>query len=103
MFGASVPEIAVADLPADPYLLDVREIGEWEMAHAPDVVLVPMSVLPGRVDEIPRDRTVYVLCHSGGRSAQVAQWLNHQGYDAVNVIGGMLAWAHSGRPVVSGS
>ena len=101
MWGAAVPEITVADLPADAYLLDVRENPEWESGHAPEAVLLPMSVIQGRVDEVPRDRPVYVVCHSGGRSAQVAAWLNQQGFDAVNVTGGMLAWAHSGRPVVS--
>ena len=59
-----------------------------------------MAVLPVRVDEIPRDRTVYVICHSGGRSAQVVGWLNQQGFDTVNVDGGTAGWAMSGRPVV---
>jgi rhodanese-related sulfurtransferase len=60
-----------------------------------------MSQITGRVAEIPNDRTVYVMCHSGARSAQVAQWLNLQGFDAVNVAGGILAWAGNGRPVVA--
>jgi rhodanese-related sulfurtransferase len=59
-----------------------------------------MALVPVRLEEIPRDRTVYVICHSGGRSAQAATWLNQQGFQTVNVEGGTAAWAMSGRPVV---
>jgi rhodanese-related sulfurtransferase len=47
------------------YLLDVREQSEWDEGHAPQAVLVPLSELADRVDEIPTDRDVLVVCHSG--------------------------------------
>ena len=107
MFGQSpLPSVTVTELAdvlaADPStpLVDVREPNEYAGGHVDGAVLVPMAVLPVRVDEIPRDRTVYVICHSGGRSAQVVGWLNQQGFDAVNVEGGTAGWARSGRPVV---
>jgi rhodanese-related sulfurtransferase len=101
MNHSSIPEVPVTALPADAYVLDVREADEWAAGHAPDAVFLPMSQITRRVAEIPTDRTVYVMCHSGGRSAQVVQWLNPQGFDAVNVAGGILAWAGNGRPVVA--
>jgi rhodanese-related sulfurtransferase len=74
------------------YLLDVREQHEWDAGHAPDAHLLPMSELGARVDEIPDDREVLVVCHLGGRSAQVTAALRHHGLDAVDVLGGMVAW-----------
>ena len=101
----SVPTVTVADLAAvlaaDPStpLVDVREPHEYAAGHVPGSVLIPMSVLPVRVEEIPRDRTVYVVCQVGGRSGQVAAWLAPQGFDVVNVAGGTQAWMLAGHPV----
>jgi rhodanese-related sulfurtransferase len=100
MFGPQVPEVTVANLPDEAYLIDVREINEWEQGHAPSAVLVPMSQITGRLDEIPSDGTVYVICAAGVRSAEVAAWLIRQGRDAVSVAGGMNDWMNLGRPVV---
>ena len=81
-------------------LLDVREHEEWVHGRAPGAVHVPMSEL--RTDSVPRDRPVLVICRVGGRSAAVADALAGLGYDAVNVTGGMQAWASAGLPVVTG-
>lgn len=101
--GPAIPTVEVEQLPADAYLLDVREDDEWAYGHAPEAVHLPMSELMGRVAEVPADRQVYVICKVGGRSAQVVGFLNGQGHESVNVSGGMLAWAAAGRPMVSGS
>ena len=55
---------------------------------------------PG-VDEIDPQAKLYVICKAGGRSQKVAQYLARNGYEPVNVSGGMLAWANAGRPVVT--
>jgi rhodanese-related sulfurtransferase len=55
-----------------------------------------MNEVPARVDELPRDRTVFVICQSGGRSAQVTGYLRQQGIDAINVAGGTGEWAARG-------
>ena len=81
-------------------LLDVREPHEWEAGHAPDALHVPMHDVPGRLAELPTDGPLDVVCHYGGRSAQVVAWLRSQGVDARNVDGGMDAWQAAGRPVV---
>ncbi len=98
-----VPETTVQDLP-DPVpgvLLDVREDDEWTAGHAPGAVHIPMAELPQRLDELDADATWHVICRSGGRSARVVAWLQHQGVEAVNVAGGMGAWLDAGRPVSS--
>lgn len=96
-----IPEVAVADLPTDATLVDVREDDEWQAGHVAGAVHVPLSSLPGRLTDIPAGRELAVVCKVGGRSAQVVGWLREQGYDAVNVAGGMMAWQAQGRPMVS--
>ena len=98
-----VPTVPVADVPADAPLLDVREPDEWAAGHAPTARLLPMSELIERIDELPDDDPLYVVCRSGGRSARVVASLAAQGYPAVNVDGGMQAWSAQGRAVVADS
>ncbi|MDE2761375.1 MAG: molybdopterin-synthase adenylyltransferase MoeB [Gemmatimonadota bacterium] len=75
-----------------PFLLDVREVMEWQnvnLAHL-GAVLVPMREVPARMDEIPRDRPVVVHCHTGVRSLEVAKLLSAEGYaDVRNLEGGI--------------
>jgi rhodanese-related sulfurtransferase len=98
------PEIgadaAIEALTAGEYLLDVREQHEWDEAHAPGATLIPLSELNDRVDEVPTDRPVLVVCHSGMRSARATDALRGIGVDARNVVGGMLAWRDAGGVVV---
>jgi len=97
-----VPGIEAGDVPADAYLLDVREDEEWAAGHAPGATHLPMMQVPARLDEIPVDRDVVVVCRVGGRSAEVVAYLHHLGRDnAVNLNGGMVAWARAGRPMMS--
>ncbi len=100
-----VPAVDVSELPDGALLLDVREPEEWRAGHIHGAVHVPMDALPQRMayDAVPitAGKPVVVVCKMGGRSAHVTAWLNRQGFDAVNLDGGMLAWAASGRPMVS--
>nr|WP_240942132.1 rhodanese-like domain-containing protein [Planosporangium thailandense] len=83
-------------------MLDVREDDEWAAGHAPDARHMPMHTVPARLDEIPTDGDVVVVCRSGGRSAQVVAYLLAAGRDNVrNLDGGMMAWARAGRPMIS--
>jgi rhodanese-related sulfurtransferase len=74
-------------------LLDVRE--EWELgvASVPDVIHIPMGEVADRLGELDRGREVVVLCRSGRRSLQVANFLQQNGFQAVNLAGGILAWS----------
>jgi len=101
MTGPAVPEVSVAELPPDAPMLDVREPDEWAAGHAPGATHLPMSELTGRMDELPDANPLYVVCRSGGRSARVVAYLSGQGYPAVNVEGGMQAWARQGREIVA--
>jgi DMSO/TMAO reductase YedYZ molybdopterin-dependent catalytic subunit/rhodanese-related sulfurtransferase/glyoxylase-like metal-dependent hydrolase (beta-lactamase superfamily II) len=83
-------------------LLDVREPDEWYAEHAPGASFIPMGRVRARQHELPRDRQIVVVCRSGGRSAAVTASLRRSGFDAVNLAGGMCAWAAAGLPVVSG-
>jgi rhodanese-related sulfurtransferase len=100
-----VAQTDVADLPAEfgsaAVLLDVREDDEWRRGHAAGAQHIPMGEVPARLDEIDAQAKLYVICHAGGRSARVAQFLASNGYEPVNVSGGMLAWSNAGRPVVT--
>jgi rhodanese-related sulfurtransferase len=97
-----VPSVRAEDVPADAYLLDVREDDEWVAGHAPGAHHLPMMDVPARMAEIPADGDVVVVCRMGGRSAQVTAYLVNQGWDNVrNLDGGMEDWSARGRPVVS--
>ncbi|MDQ6656700.1 MAG: rhodanese-like domain-containing protein [Actinomycetota bacterium] len=96
-----VPEVAVPDLPDDAVLLDVREDDEWAAGHAPDATHLPMTSLADQLDHVPDGSPIYVICRSGGRSSRVTAFLNANGWDAVNVSGGMSAWAAAARPLVA--
>lgn len=77
------------------YLLDVRNIDEYEMCHLPDAILIPMNQVPNNIKRIPRDKPVVVYCHHGIRSASVIQYLeqNHQFNNLINLEGGINSWA----------
>lgn len=79
----------------DLVLLDVREPEELALASLPGVLHVPMGQVPGRAAELPRDRTIVVMCHHGVRSAHVAAYLRQMhGFERVeNLDGGIDAWS----------
>jgi rhodanese-related sulfurtransferase len=85
-----------------PYLLDVREPWEYEKARIEGSTLIPMREIPGRVAEIDEEREVVALCHHGGRSVQVAMFLEKQGFKRVhNLVGGIDAWSRTVDPAVA--
>jgi len=94
-------ETGNAQVEEGAFLLDVRNDDEWEAGHAPAATLVPLGQLSERTGELPTDRRIVVICRSGGRSGRAAEALVGAGYDAVNLAGGMQAWAAVGLPVVT--
>ncbi|MBB6417828.1 rhodanese-like domain-containing protein [Streptomyces sp. AK010] len=89
------------DLP-DAVLLDVREKREWTAGHAPGAVHVPLTklVADGVLPAEAQGRPLVVICRSGHRSQRAARLLLDRGAQAVDVEGGMNAWAAAGHPVV---
>ena len=86
-------------------VLDVREPWEVQTASvAPqgfELLTIPMSTVPVRLQDLPRDRPIACLCHHGARSMQVAAFLAQQGFDTVaNITGGIHAWSSQVDPSV---
>ena len=102
--GSTVPEVDAAGAEAlvttGAMLVDVREPDEWTAGHAPAAVHVPLGDVPASIEGFPTDRRIVCICRSGARSGRVVEYLNAQGFDAVNVADGMVGWAQSGRAVV---
>ena len=96
-----IPAIAVTDLADDAVVVDVREDDEWAAGHAPGAVHIVMSDIPVRIGDLPEGEPLPIICRSGGRSAQVVNYLAAQGYDVVNVDGGMRAWASAGKSMTA--
>jgi hydroxyacylglutathione hydrolase len=80
-------------------VLDVRQPGEWSAGHIEAAMHITGAELPGRIDEVPKDRPVATLCGSGYRSSVSASLLVKHGHpDVANVLGGMSAWKAGGFP-----
>ena len=103
-----VSKVSVAELNTllaetpDLFVLDVREPNEYKEKHLPTAYLMPLATVPIRINEVDKNQTIYVVCRSGARSMQAAQWLDTQGYEAVNIEGGTDAWAESGFEIKTG-
>ncbi len=84
------------------FILDVRTSEEWNQGHIPGSVLIPLEQLSGRLQEVPRDRDVVVVCRTGSRSQQGLEILQQTGFTRVaSMTGGMVAWQAAGYPVES--
>jgi rhodanese-related sulfurtransferase len=82
-----------------PLLLDVREPWEHQTAHIAHSLLVPMNSVPERLSELDPEAETVVICHHGGRSAQVAMFLERNGFKKVfNLAGGVDGWARQVAP-----
>jgi rhodanese-related sulfurtransferase len=82
-------------------LLDVREDNEWEAGHAAAATHISLSDVPDHLEDFSKDRLIVCVCRSGVRSARAATFLIQNGFDAVNLEGGMLAWAGEDEPLVA--
>lgn len=98
---ACTPAEAAQALRDGAFLLDVREYEEWMAGHVDGATHVPMQQVPAHLAEVPTDRTVVCICRSGNRSGQVTAFLRQQGVDAVNMSGGMRAWATDELPFIN--
>jgi rhodanese-related sulfurtransferase len=98
---SDIETVSVDEVPKDAFVLDVREDYEFEAGHIPDATHIPLADLPARFEELDPDEDVYVVCRTGGRSAQASLWLTAQGYTAINVAGGSGAWLDAGKDIVS--
>ena len=97
--SGAVPQVPAAEVPADAYLLDVREADEWAAGHVPGALHIPLGELNARYTEIDRTPALYVICRSGNRSNRAARALAGAGWQAHNVSDGMIGWQAASRPM----
>ena len=100
MKSISVDELAA--LGREASIVDVREVEEYAEARVPGAKNLPLSSLGSSLGELRARRPVYVMCASGGRTARAAAFLAEQGFDAVNVLGGITEWYRNGHQVQFG-
>lgn len=85
-----------------PLLLDVREPSEFSAGHIPGAQLMPLGTLPQKMSQLPKEREIICICHSGNRSSFATRQLRAAGYQATNLRGGMLAWQRAQLPIQKG-
>jgi rhodanese-related sulfurtransferase len=96
-------EEAVVKRDSGAFILDVRQPEEWNEFHVPDSTLIPLGELASRVDELPKDQEIVIVCRSGNRSAQGRDILLDAGFTQVtSMAGGLTQWRAAGYPTVSG-
>jgi rhodanese-related sulfurtransferase len=85
------------------FVLDVRELSEWTQFHIPGATLIPLGELPNRLNEVPKDQKIVVVCRSGNRSAQGRDILLNAGFTQVtSMSGGVTEWQAQGLEIVTG-
>ena len=105
--GSLPQEISVADAVAKQdsgaFLLDVRQPDEWTAFHIAGSTLIPLDQLPSRLNELPNDQEIVVVCRTGHRSAEGRDILLNAGFAQVtSMAGGLTQWKAAGYPTVSG-
>lgn len=81
-------------------LIDVRESSEYRSGHAPGARHISVQLIERRLSEIPKERQIVVMCQSGTRSQRAAEILSRNGYQVLNVSGGIIGWQRAGLKVV---
>jgi len=85
------------------FILDVRQPEEWTQFHIPGATLIPLGDLPNRLNEVPKDKEVVVVCRTGHRSAQGRDILKNAGFSKVtSMAGGVTQWQTEGLPIATG-
>jgi rhodanese-related sulfurtransferase len=80
------------------FVLDVRTQEEWDEYHAPNTTLIPLDQLESRLNELPKDKPIVVICRSGNRSQEGRNILLNAGFNATSVDGGLSTWREAGYP-----
>jgi len=88
---------------AGAFVLDVREPSEWNEYHLPGATLIPLGELASRVNEVPKDQEIVVMCNSGNRSQAGRDILLDAGFTHVTSMkGGIQGWMSAGLETISG-
>jgi len=109
LFGIGITELDATAVQAKlkekpaPLLIDVREQHEFSNGHITHARHIPLGALTQRLRELPHDREIICVCHSGNRSRAAVSQLVAAGFKAINLRGGMLGWAQAGLPIQKGA
>ncbi len=94
------PAVAYEKYQAGALVVDVRTQDEWNQGHIAKSTLIPLDELPNRLNELPKDRDIVVVCHSGVRAKEGANILLNAGFTRVSCLsGGLQAWVDAGYPI----
>jgi rhodanese-related sulfurtransferase len=105
LFGPPLPSLNPLELdaklkdPKRPLLLDVRQPEEFRSGHIPGAKLIPLGELSQRLKELPKNKEIVCVCASGSRSRSATKMLIGEGYNALNMNGGMMMWSRAGLAV----
>ena len=105
LFGPPLPSVSAADLSEKlkngkkPLVVDVRQPEEYRQGHIQGSKLIPLGQLSGRLKELPKNKEIVLVCATGNRSRSATKMLVREGYEAVNMNGGMMSWARSGLSI----
>lgn len=109
IFGKPSPKISAVELAEKtrggerPLILDVRQPEEYQAGHIAGAKLIPLGELSRRAKELPKNREIICVCQSGSRSSSAVRFLAAEGYQVVNMSGGMLAWRYAQLPIKKGN
>lgn len=82
------------------FFLDVRSVQEWNQGHIPRSTLIPLDELPSRLNELPRNKDIVLVCLSGHRSKEGVNVLWQNGFERVTCLkGGLQKWVEAGYPL----
>lgn len=105
LFGPPLPSVSATELSEKlkngkkPLVVDVRQPGEYRSGHINGAKLIPLGELSGRLKELPKNKEIVLVCASGSRSRSATKILVREGYEAVNMNGGMISWSRSGLSI----
>ena len=105
LFGSPLPSTSAAEVSEKlkngkrPLVVDVRQPDEYNRGHINGAKLIPLGELSGRLKELPKNKEIVLVCATGNRSRSATKILVREGYEAVNMNGGMMSWARSGLPI----
>jgi len=105
---SDAPSLATEEAPAwlrehGALVVDVREPEEYAQGHLPGAISVPQAELASRLEDLPRDRDLLVVCEAGTRSMRATAFLRSMGFNrAVNLLRGTDDWRQAGHPVETG-
>ncbi len=85
------------------FILDVRQPEDWQQFHIPGATLIPLGELPNRLNEVPKNKEIVVVCRTGHRSAQGRDILLNAGFPRVtSMAGGVTQWQAEGLAIATG-